>query len=149
MSNCNGHCFSYCSCECKENECSCGHSQHEKIVAGPFQTDIYCKNFNVCCSCFLKKCHNFEYCKRSMPNFLIELNNEMCIYCAVYIGKLYFNKKEEQCPICLEKKEVVTVSCQKHSFCLECWKNYTETNIKITCPLCRENIWSWKQTERL
>lgn len=145
MSNCNGHCFSHCSCECEESACQCGHRGHKKIIAGPLSTDVYCKDESVNCSCSLKKCHNYEYCKRSMPSFMIDLNNEMCVYCAVYIGKLYFQNKTEQCPICLEKKEVVKISCQKHSFCLECWKKYTEANIKITCPMCRENIWSWKQ----
>lgn len=145
MSNCNGHCFSHCSCECEESACQCGHRSHKRIIAGPLSTDVYCKDDSVNCSCSLKKCHNYEYCKRSMPSFMIDLNNEMCVYCAVYIGKLYFQNKTEQCPICLEKKKVVKISCQKHSFCLECWKKYTEANIKITCPMCRENIWSWKQ----
>ena len=145
MSECHGHCFSHCSCDCEENTCRCGHRFHEKIVAGPLDTDIYCKDTQATCSCSLIRCHNYQYCKRSMPSFFINMNNGMCIYCAVYMGKLYFDKKNEQCPICLETKEVVTISCQKHSFCLECWKKYTEANITVTCPLCRENIWSWRE----
>lgn len=132
-----GMCFQH------HNDCN-PESNHVVFKGGEKVFDIYCKRMNSNCCCELKKCHNFQYCKRLMPEFLLNVNHQMCIYCAVIIGKLTFHNKIDSCPICYEKKELVQVSCDKHSFCLDCWEKHCEIN-KSFCPLCRESIWKWKK----
>lgn len=58
---------------------------------------------------------------------------------ANFIGQLIMlNKKNEQCPICYETKELLIVH-DNHSFCQNCILSFNKSNIK-NCPLCRRNI---------
>ena len=137
------------SCEgtCFQHHFECINSEEHKVYHGGSDTlDKYCKvKGKENCPCQLYPCHNFQYCQKSQPEYLIKLNNGMCLLCAVCLGRLYFENKYEGCPICFEKKELVTVSCKKHSFCIHCWEKHCKMN-QSKCPMCRECIWKWKKT---
>jgi len=156
MSNCSGRgeCIQQCCCICFDDEeyeipskiCSCGHREHEKHIGGSTEFDIYCKgecDFN----CKLIGCHNFKLCSKKGPQQYLDCHNSMCSDCAINIGKIKFLDKKDECPVCLENKDMIQVSCEKHNFCLDCWKQLSKTPnrpIPLSCPLCRENIWKWK-----
>ena len=136
MSSCDGFCFRHHE-ECSDND-------HKVYLGGNGKMDVYCKKKNSTCNCVLYACHNFQHCQRKVPYFLWRMNQEMCLSCAIHLGKLYFEKKIGDCPICLEPKELVGVCCQKHSYCLSCWLKHCQINTGF-CPLCRESIWAWKR----
>jgi hypothetical protein len=156
MVSCNGDgsCIQQCCCICYEDEecdvpsevCTCGHRSHIKIIGGNEETDMYCQKP---CQhkCTLVECHNFKLCRKKLPLQILHCYNDMCSTCAVMLGKLTFLDVKDECPICLENKDMVLISCKKHKVCIECWKTASETEnrpIPLTCPLCRESIWKWK-----
>jgi hypothetical protein len=57
------------------------------------------------------------------------------------VGKIEFLDEKEECPICMEHKDMIQVSCGKHNVCLDCWKKMSKTEAPLRCPLCRESIW--------
>jgi len=68
----------------------------------------------------------------------------MCLDCAIMIGKIRFLDKKDDCPICIENKDMIEISCKKHTICLNCWIHMSEINdrpYQLSCPLCRESIW--------
>ncbi len=69
----------------------------------------------------------------------------MCIDCAIMLGKITFLDVKDDCPICMENKDMIQISCEKHNLCIECWTKMSETEnrpIPLSCPICRENIWN-------
>lgn len=45
----------------------------------------------------------------------------------------------EQCPICLEKKEVFLFFCKKEKVCKQCWKKANASpEDPNKCPVCKE-----------
>jgi hypothetical protein len=82
-------------------------------------------------------------CGQKRPQNILDAHNEMCIDCAMMIGKIKFLDEKDDCPICLIKKDMIEISCGKHKVCLDCWKNWSETStqIPLTCPFCRNPIW--------
>ena len=156
MSSCNGngHCLEQCMCICFDDEeyeissetCRCGHREHTKIIGGKTEWDLYCKH-KCDHDCNLVACHNFEFCGNKLPQWVLNCDNGMCNDCAISIGKIIFLDKKDDCPICLENKNMIQISCEKHTVCLDCWKTLSETEgrpIPMTCPLCRESIWKKK-----
>ena len=157
MSSCSGwgSCIQQCCCTCFEDEecevpsevCTCGHRDHPKIIGGPTECDLYCKN-ECPHNCELTECHNFRFCGLKQPKLVLDCHNGMCHHCAVMIGRIKFLDTEGECPICLETKDMIQVSCGKHNLCIDCWKQASETPgrpIPLTCPLCRESIWKKKE----
>lgn len=152
MSSCRGRgdCIKQCGCICYDDEeceiiseiCKCGHRYHDKMIGGNSDCQLYCKDT---CSynCELVECHNYRICKQKLPQILLDCHNNMCIDCAINIGKITFLNKNDTCPICLNDKEVIQISCGKHTFCFDCWKNWSENSIvsPLSCPLCRKSIW--------
>lgn len=52
-----------------------------------------------------------------------------------------FSTKEDKCPICMDKKELINLKCS-HSFCYNCLKSHS-LNIEYnndSCPLCRGEL---------
>lgn len=95
-----------------------------------------------CSRCELQECHNFKVCGQKRPQWVLHCNSGMCINCAISLGKLTILHKVDDCPICLMKKDLIRVSCGKHTTCIDCWKNWSTTcEPPVTCPLCREPIW--------
>ena len=150
----NGACFDQCCCICYEDEeceipsevCTCGHRDHPKIIGGPTECDIYCREE---CShdCQLVECHNFRLCGKKEPQVSLDHDNGMCMNCAVKFGRIKFLDTQDDCPICLETKDMIQISCGKHNVCLDCWKQASATPnrpIPLSCPLCRESIWKSK-----
>lgn len=155
VSKCNGYgyCIIQCCCSCYEDEdeeipsehCICGHRDHPKLFGGDSCFDIYCKetcDFN----CQLVQCHNFKMCNKKRPQWLLFTHGGMCVDCAVNYGKIKFLDVKDDCPICMENKDMIEISCGKHCVCIDCWKQLSEsqTCIPMKCPLCRESIWKWK-----
>ena len=144
MSSCKGEgaCFEQCGCCCYDEElnipseiCTCGHRTHGDSG--------FC---NTGCphSCKLIECHNYKMCGYKGPQRLLDSHNSMCMGCAIHIGKIKFLDEKDDCPICLINKDMIEISCGKHKFCLDCWKDWSENNIQaapLTCPLCRNPIW--------
>ena len=148
-----GTCFQQCCCICYEDEecevpsefCACGHRKHTDLFEGEYCQDECPHN------CKLVECHNFKLCGRKRPKWYLSCHNGMCMDCAVMIGRIKFLDEKEDCPICMEHKEVIQVSCGKHNVCIDCWKQLSETPdrpIPLRCPLCRESIWNWKRKDR-
>jgi hypothetical protein len=133
--------------------CRCGHRSHTKIVGGTQWDDIYCRE-ECGANCQLVECHNFRLCGRKEPELVINAHGGMCSECAVMIGKITFLDKNDDCPICLENKEVVQISCGKHAVCLDCWKEMSSwrdtseeeknRSYPLRCPICRESIYKWR-----
>jgi hypothetical protein len=153
MSNCKGYgtCIQQCICICYENdetdiplpECKCGHRGHEKIIGGNEECDIYCKE-QCPHNCQLVECTNYWYCGKKMPFWLKDCHDGCCDYCAVMLGKMTQTNKIDECPVCMESKELITVCYGKHNICVDCWKQMSEcqTNKPLSCPLCRKQIFS-------
>ena len=139
-----------CRGQCFRHHIECEDCNHTLFVGGAESLDTYCKiPSKKDCPCELEKCFNYPYCRRKVPGFLLDLNNELCLLCAVNVGKIYFDKKKhDKCPICWEEKTLYMISCQAHSFCQECWVKHCSMN-HGSCPLCRKSIWAWKQTKSL
>lgn len=157
MSKCTGRgeCFHQCGCYCIDDEetetpsevCTCGHRNHIPLVGGTSSFNMYCE---VGCQykCQLVECHNYRHCKQKRPQWVLNCHNSMCTDCAIMIGKIKFLETKDDCPVCLEHKDVVQISCEKHAVCLDCWKQMSETENRghpLTCPLCRESIWNWRK----
>jgi hypothetical protein len=145
-----GECISQCVCVCYEDEefdipsvvCSCGHRNHDKIIGGDSECYIFCKT-ECPYNCQLVECHNFKLCGKKLPQQDLDCYKGMCSDCRINIGKIQFLGEKDDCPICIEHKELVKICCGKHSVCLTCWKEWSETSGQspLTCPLCREGIW--------
>jgi hypothetical protein len=87
-------------------------------------------------------------CEQKRPQNILDCHNGMCSDCAIMIGKIKFLDEKDDCPICMENKDMIEISCGNHKVCLDCWKQMSETPdrpIPLTCPLCRESIWKWKR----
>ena len=160
MEECNGRgsCIQQCYCSCYDNSdsndstddviesppevCVCGHSNHTKLIGGTSETEIYCQKE---CShhCQLVECHNFKLCGKKRPQQVLDAHNDMCVDCAIMIGKIIFMDDKDDCPVCMENKEIIKLTCN-HTICLDCWKQMSETPdrpIPLSCPLCRKSIW--------
>jgi hypothetical protein len=151
MSSCEGFgtCFEQCCCTCFEDDdceipmevCTCGHRAHTNLLEGEYcQTE--CSH-----GCKLVECHNFKLCGKKEPKWFLNCHNGMCLHCAVMIGRIKFLDEKDDCPICMETKDVIQVSCGKHKVCVECWKQLSETPgrpVPLRCPMCRESIWARK-----
>lgn len=157
MTSCSGRgeCFQQCCCICCEDEyceipsdeCTCGHRDHTHIIGGNTSSDIYCQKECIY-NCQLIECHNFKLCSTKLPQVILDCHNGMCLHCAVMIGKIKFMEEKDECPICMENKNMVEIACGKHKLCLDCWKTLSETPdrpIPLSCPMCRESIWKWKR----
>ncbi len=155
MSSCNGtgQCIQQCICTCYADEeceiplvdCKCGHRNHTSIIGGSTAYDMYCQ-IECTHKCKLIECHNFKLCGKKTNQYILDCNNGMCLNCAVVIGKIKFLNTNDECPICMENKDMIQLSCEKHNICLECWKTMSETehrSIPLSCPMCRESIWKW------
>lgn len=150
--NGDGTCFNQCFCGCYDDEaceiesevCTCGHRAHKKHIGSEGIFDIYCRK-NCPMNCQLEECNNFRLCDIKQPLWLLNTNNGMCLQCAITIGKIKFLDIQDDCPICLETKDMIQISCGKHKVCLDCWKGVSKSAGKTACPLCREHIWAWRK----
>lgn len=125
MSNCSG-----------DGQClkQCNHRKHNG----------YCPS-NCSYNCQLKECHNYWLCKEKRPEWVLNCHNSCCGNCAIEYGKMKEPNAEDDCPICMETKKLITVTCGKHNTCLECWKKIAENqegDKPASCPLCRKNVWT-------
>ena len=122
------------------------HRNHTKLIGGTREYDIYCKK-ECTHNCQLVECHNFRMCGKKYPQQVLDAHNGMCVNCAVTFGKVKFLDEQGDCPICMENKEMIQISCEKHKLCIDCWINMSEnrTDVPLRCPLCRESIWKRKE----
>jgi hypothetical protein len=142
MTECNGNgeCLFQCECECYNEEteeyneeCICGHREHNG----------YCPSN----CCIPIKCRNYKYCNEKLPFWVLCCNNGMCINCAIQFGKHTFTNKDEECGICLENNKILILKCN-HKICNDCWYNITKYDYgtdehKPLCPFCRNyNDWN-------
>jgi hypothetical protein len=152
-----GYCFQQCGCTCYEDDdfeipseiCICGHRNHVHYIGGNSESNIYCKR-DCTYNCELIECHNFKLCGQKRPQCLLDCHNGMCTDCGIMFGKIKFINEKDDCPICMENKDMILISCEKHKVCIDCWKKISETqdeneNYPLKCPLCRESIWKWKE----
>jgi len=136
MASCkgDGDCFEQCGLPRE-----CEHASH--MDSG----DTYFNYFKHECAhnCVLLKCQNFHMCGQMRPKWVLDCDNGMCNDCGVNFGRVDFLGEKGDCPVCLENKELVRVSCTKHRFCLDCWKKMSETTPShpLRCGMCRQGIW--------
>jgi hypothetical protein len=126
----------------------CGHRSCSKRMLGG-RYDLYCKRGECPHNCQLIDCHNFRYCATTRPQEILDVNNGMCLHCAIHIGKLTFLQENGSCGLCKRLTEVALVSCTKHTFCMDCWIPYANVHTAahrtpLECPTCKESIWKWK-----
>lgn len=144
MTDCKGRgeCIRQCFCDCYDDndnplECECGHRHHKKLIGGPDDDDIYCQT-DCSYKCRLIECHNFKLCGRKAPEWVNDTHNGMCFECAISVGKIKFNNEKAECPICMETKDMITLCCDIHKVCLECWGQID--GCPKSCPMCRKTI---------
>lgn len=143
-----GDCIQQCVCGCYDKNdilseiCTCGHRNHTTLIGGDSVFEIYCKK-DCPHNCNLVECHNYKLCRKKRPQKILDSHNGMCMDCAIMIGRIKFLDKMDNCPICCVNKDMIEISCGKHTFCIECWKNWSETSKQspLTCPCCRNHIW--------
>ena len=116
MTSCNGDCLIQCECECYNEETG---KQNELCMCGHREHNGYCPS-----DCHYNKCMN----------------------CAIQFGKHKTTITTDECPVCLENKNIIVLKCN-HTVCNECWYNITkegfgEDNHKPLCPICR-NLNKW------
>jgi hypothetical protein len=140
-----GSCYQRCKCVCfsqrRQDTCTCEHTDHSYRYC-PVECPYHCRLF---------ECHNFPMCNQKRPFIELWVHNGMCAKCAVLYGRILFTEIREECMLCFEQKQMIVISCEKHMFCLTCWKTYCETereSYPTTCPVCRESIWNWRRTLR-
>lgn len=137
-----GGCLSSCECTCynklteQYNDiCSCGHRSH-----------YGCCPTNCCTPV---KCRNFLFCQRVHPEWVANCRDNLCITCAIKMGKHMLTNLSQDCPVCFEDKQMIVLECT-HKICNECWFNICNkyfTDISVaespSCPLCRnKNGWT-------
>lgn len=155
MSSCTGRgeCLQQCGCICFKNEesnelaevCTCGHRNHTHLIGGSNCYNLYCQT-ECPHNCKLVECHNYKMCGEKRPQQILDSHNGMCTNCAIMFGKINFLGILDDCPICMENKDMIQISCGKHNVCIDCWKHMSKLTNKypLTCPMCRESIWKWK-----
>jgi hypothetical protein len=156
MSKCEGRgeCFQQCACGCYDDEeyeipsvvCTCGHRNHIEMLGSTNsdETNKYCRE-ECPHNCKLIECHNFKICGQKRPQRLLDCHDGMCWDCRLLVGKIQILDKVDDCPVCMETKKMILVSCGKHEFCFDCWKKISESRPSpLTCPLCRESIWKYR-----
>ena len=128
MSGCKGRgdCITQCFCDCYDDDdnpikCECGHRHHQKLIGGSTDGDIYCQT-ECPHKCKLIECHNFKLCGTKCPQVLLDAHNGMCVDCAISVGKINFSDEKSECPICMETKDMITLCCNIHKVCVECWR---------------------------
>lgn len=84
------------------------------------------------------RCKNFQFCSQEHSEHIIQQYGGYCYNCATSVGPLKFKENKEECPICLEEKELVGVFCGRHEICISCWIRIIETDAK--CPFCRKHL---------
>jgi hypothetical protein len=145
MTTCNGNgeCLEQCWCSCYNEEtdeydeiCTCGHREHKG-------------NCPSAC-CIPVECRNYKYCNVKQAQWVSDCHNGMCLNCAVQLGPHETTNIIENCPVCLENKNIIILKCN-HKICSDCWYKITELSVdedteksyKTLCPLCRNlNDWS-------
>ena len=135
-----GECLIQCVCNCADNEiflendevvCACEHSLH---ISG--FCPAKCK-----WNCQLQKCN---ICNVKRPQYLLEIRNGICGNCYYEMGAVKFTDKWDDCPICLETKQMIEIMCPQHLFCFDCWKYHCSKGKGMLCPICRKKIWQQK-----
>ena len=135
--NGDGSCIVQCGCECYDEntdiydeECSCGHREH----------DGFC--YSVCC--FTNKCKNYKYCNEKMPQWVLNSYNGMSANCFLQMGRHETTDIIKSCPVCFEDTKMIILKC-KHLICNDCWYQISDKiHTPPQCPLCRnKNDWSF------
>ena len=135
--NKNGECLQQCYCTCYNKQtyiyneiCNCGQREHEGYLPSN--------------CCYTQECRNYKFCKQKRPKWLLNINNNLCSNCAFKLGPHKITELMDECPVCLEKKNLIILDCN-HSICNECWYKTTIKINKPICPLCRSmNDWTIK-----
>ena len=143
-----------CDCECSEecirrddvcNCCTCCDCRHMvdcTLTVDPEAhkdcNSYYCfvevEKLN-CCKLF--KCPN-AFCKDYSPQWVHDCHQGYCYSCNIQYGIISSTNVVDDCIVCFESKNLYTVKCNKHSFCIDCIRQLDKKN---GCPLCREKIY--------
>jgi hypothetical protein len=140
MNSCNknGECLIQCECECYNEQtgeynelCTCSHREHNGYCPSNCCIPIECIG-----------------CKCKLPKWEADCHYNKCMNCAVQFGRHKITTTTDDCPICLENKNIIVLKCN-HSVCNECWYNITkrgfgEDDYNPLCPICR-NLNDWKK----
>ena len=106
-------------------------------------TDDEYTQYDCAFGCKLKPCHNFEYCHKLLPQWVLYCHNDMCPNCSIMMDKLFFTHNIKECPICTEDREMIRLKC-KHELCITCLEKIRDQDeISTSCPICRDKVW-WR-----
>lgn len=149
-----GECFQQCCCSCYDDAeyeipsaiCSCGHRNHEKLIGGEGECDIYCQT-DCPHTCVLIECKHYKHCGGKYPEWYLDCHRGKDVNCDMI--PFDFLDEKDECPVCYDEKYMVKMKCN-HTVCLQClyaiYKTTDDTN-ELTnmndtskCPLCRAEI---------
>jgi hypothetical protein len=138
----------YCS-KCQENICEVCNSEYpESFDCGDSQ-DWFCRRCVRENPQLLerRKCKNYDICGAEMLSVSMDKipGQNMCFECWASRGELKKTYSPEECPVCMDEKLLVELSCHNtHKICLECLDKTNESKHVTNCPLCRKSIGNWK-----
>jgi hypothetical protein len=88
----------------------------------------YEKIFDCPYGCELKRCPNYIVCGESLPEYVLDSSDGLCINCDVFWGAWRGGKKslgefpDTECPVCLEITTCVSQPKCNHHICPDCFK---------------------------
>lgn len=92
-----------------------------------------------------------NFCNHIAPLIVLNIHGtgkeegRKCMNCKIEYGQIEITDKNEECPICLENKNMILLPCS-HLVCFDCWKKESATSymsaranerFPVQCPLCR------------
>lgn len=98
----------------------CGHKLHNG----------YCPS--TCCTPV--ECRNFSYCRKHLPKWVADHNNNMCVDCSAKMGSHKYTDQVDECCVCLEKSTIL-LKCN-HMICNDCL--FATEECPKECPLCNK-----------
>lgn len=124
-------------------QCGCRRRTHIQMIGGNNQEHRYCRITQCPFNCTLIECYNYRLCGQKRPQRILDSHNGMCMDCAIMIGCITVLDLKDECPICMETKDMIQIVCKKHNICLSCWLQMSEKSgsYPVKCPMCREGIW--------
>jgi hypothetical protein len=97
------------------------------------------------------ECRNIIHCNQRIHILDYKQRNGLCIDCVIKMGPHIVTNIEEECPVCLDIKLMISLEC-KHTICIHCWYKianqwFSDACVvnSPSCPVCRKkNDWNKK-----
>lgn len=99
----------------------------------------YISNPNCPYECRPVPCPNFKLCNKIAPFIILDCHDGLCSSCDIEFGRWQGGKGKlttlnDECPICLEDKECISLPKCDHFICIDCFQNCWSINHEIDNP---------------